>query len=164
MNRQQVLKYSISVLSGVGLSLAIWVPQSEAQNTNPIGHYACHPWLNTASWGTVHDVSDLKGGDLAAHQTGGNPKYTCYQAFKPNGTDGKYTCSSGSLHLVSDLKGGVESQHQVGTPPRTCIQGALPDCAANFADAKTPTNGTGALSAGSVCVPVQSSGPSPNPK
>jgi hypothetical protein len=101
--------------------------------------------------GSLHQVFDLKGGDLASHQTGGNPAYTCYAAYKPAGSNGHWSCTAGSLHLVSDLKGGVLPQHQVGNPAYTCIQGSLPQCAAGFIATGTGETGGPQLSPGGTC-------------
>jgi hypothetical protein len=159
MNKAYVRKYSLGVLSALAVSLAIWVPESRAQNNppilqptpnqpNPRSAYVC-----PAGTGGLHDVSDLKGGDSPQHQTGGSPRFTCIAASLPGGTSGHYTCPGGphDLHLVSDLKGGVEQQHQTGNPPYTCLVGALPQCAAY----NVPTKNNGQpLTPGDTCMPA----------
>jgi hypothetical protein len=154
MNKHHVLKHSFGVLSALALSLAIWIPQSAAQL--PPGNqdqssqfYACAPGA-----GKVHDVSDLTGGDLPQHQTGGMPKLTCYAASKPSGSDAHYSCATGALRLVSELKGGVLAEHQVGNPPRTCIQGNLPICAPGYIpyNAAAPVRIPSNLAPGGICI------------
>jgi hypothetical protein len=153
MNKHRISKCSLGVLSALAVSLAIWVPEGRAQlkptwPTNHMNWYAC-----AAGTGTLHDVSDLKGGVLPKHQTGGDAKYTCLAASKPAGATGQYTCPGGpgDLHLVSDLKGGVLAEHQVGNPARTCIAAALPICAQGYLPSKV-SPGSSMLTPGDVCV------------
>jgi hypothetical protein len=131
----------------LALPLGVFGATSLAQNSSVDGpkSYVCAP-----GQGSVHLVSDLKGGDLRDHQTAGNPAYTCYSAYKPSGSNGNWSCAEGGLHLVSDLKGGVEPRHQAGDPPHTCIQGNLPECAPGF----VTTAGLGIpLTPNGVCIP-----------
>jgi hypothetical protein len=152
----KALKHSLVALSRLALSAAVWIPQGDAQaqplpggnqTGNQRGAYTC-------AKGSLHDVSDLKGGDLAEHQTGGAPKFTCIAGSKPGGTEGHYTCAGGQgdLHLVSDLEGGDLPEHQVGSPARTCLAGSLPSCAPYFVPSKKPSGGV--LAAGDVCMPA----------
>ena len=109
--------------------------------------YAC-----ALGQGSVHAASDLKGGDLREHQS--SDGFTCYAASKPSESNGRLSCEGrGSLHLVSDLKGGVLREHQEGNPPKTCIQGNLPMCAAGEVATNPLTHAVfGSLTPDSVCV------------
>jgi hypothetical protein len=154
MNKQLIRKCSLGICSALAV-VVIWAPRGQAQilkpspTTNPSTAYTC-------AVGGLHDVTDLKGGDLPEHQTGGSPKYTCLSASKPSGTEGHYSCPNrpGDLHLVSDLTGGVSPEHQVGSPARTCIQGHLPGCAPFTVPSKSPNGGV--LTPGDVCMPPPS--------
>lgn len=154
----RTMKHSVGVLSALALSLAIWVPQSQAQPLQPTPNQQQPASAYVCASGSIHNVTDLKGGDLKEHQTGGTPIFTCLTASKPELNPGPpprplYKCPGGpgDLHLVSDLKGGVKAEHQIGSPPFTCIQGSLPGCALGFA----PGGNAGqTLKPGQVCVAI----------
>jgi hypothetical protein len=123
----------------IALPLGMLYATSLAQaQISSASNYACAP-----EQGTVHPVSDLRGGDLRRHQTADG--FTCYLASKPSGSNGSLSCTSPSaLHRVSDLKGGVLPKHQEGDPPETCIEGNLPLCAPGLVTFNKSTGLTGA--------------------